>query len=103
MLSVIKELSNSKSTGPASIPSKFLKLFQTALSKPISLIANLSFSTGSFPDKLKVTYVIPIFKKDDSTICNNYHPISLLSDISNIIEKLIHARLTMSLNKQYII
>ena len=43
VLSVIKELKNNKFTGPASINSKFLKLFQTALSKPISLIANLSF------------------------------------------------------------
>ena len=34
VLSVIKELKNNKSTGPSSIPSKFLKLFQTALSKP---------------------------------------------------------------------
>ena len=46
MLSGIKELNNSKSTGPASIPSKFFKLFQTALRKPILLIANLSFSVG---------------------------------------------------------
>ena len=53
MLLVIKELSNNKSTGPASISSKFLKLFQTALSKPISLIANLSFSSGNFLNNLK--------------------------------------------------
>ena len=102
MLSVIKELSNSKSTGPASVPSKFLKLFQTALSKPISLIENLSFSTGSFPDNIKVANVIPIFKKEDRTLWNNYRPISLLSNISKIIEKLIHARLTMLLNKHNI-
>ena len=48
VLSVIKELKNNKSTGPCSIPSKFLKLFQTALSKPTSLTANLSFSSGTF-------------------------------------------------------
>ena len=48
VLSVIKELKNNKSTGPSSIPSKFLKLFQTALSKPISLIANLSFLIWNF-------------------------------------------------------
>ena len=103
VLSVIKELSNSKSTGPASVPSKFLKLFQTALSKPVSLIANLSFSTGRFFDNLKVANVISIFKKDDPTICNNYRPISLLSNISKIIEKLIHACLTMFLNKRNIL
>ena len=74
MLSVIKELSDSKSTGPASIPCKFLKLFQTALSKPISLVANLSFSTGGFSDNLKVANAILIFKKGDPTVYNNYRP-----------------------------
>ena len=77
VLPVTKELSNNKSIGPAIIPSKFLKLFQTALSKPRSLIANLSFPTRNFPGNLKVANVIPIFKKDNRTICNNYHPISI--------------------------
>ena len=95
VLSVIKELKNNKSTGPPSIPSIFLKLFQTALNNLISLIANLSFSSGTFPNNLKIANVIPIFKKDDRTICNNYRPISLLSNISKIIEKLIHTRLTV--------
>ena len=103
VLLVIKELSNSKSTGPTSIPRKSLKLFQTFLSKPISLIANLSFSTRSFPDNLKVANVIPIFKKGDCTFCNNYLPISLFPNISKIIEKLMHAQLTMFLNKHNII
>ena len=103
VLSVIKELKNNKSTGPSSIHSKLLKLFQTALSKPISLIANLSFSSGTFPDNLKIANVIPIFKKDDPTICNNYRPISLLPNISKIIEKLIHTRLTVFFKKSNIL
>ena len=89
VLSVIKELKDDKSTGPSSISSKFLKSFQITLGKPISLIANLSFSSGTFPNNLKIANVIPMFKKDDCTICSNYHPISLLSIISKIIEKLI--------------
>ena len=56
---------------------------QTPLSKPISLTANLSFSTGIFPTNLKTANVIPIFKKDYHTSCNSYRPISLLSNISN--------------------
>lgn len=58
VLTVIKELRNSKSRGPSS---KFLKLFQITPSKFISLIANLSFSSGSLPNNLKTANVIHIF------------------------------------------
>ena len=103
VLSLIKKLKNNKSAGPSSIPSKFLKLFQTALSKPISFTANLSLSSGTFPNNVKIANVITVFKKDDCTICNNCRPISLLSNISKIIEKLIHTRLTIFLNKSNIL
>ena len=57
----MKNLKNNKSTGPSSIPTKFLKFFQTSLSEPISSIANISFSSGNFPSPLKIANVIPLF------------------------------------------
>ena len=56
-------------------------------------LINLSFSTGLFPKILKQAKIIPIFKKGDQQDCNNYRPISLLSNISKIIEKLVHRQL----------
>ena len=103
VLCEIIKLKNNKSIGSSSIPLKFLKLFKTTISEPISLIANISFSTGTFPSTLKTAIVIPIYKKDDHTVCNNYLPITLLSNISKIIEKLVHKRLTRFLNKNAIL
>ena len=60
VLCEITKLKNNKSIGPSSIPLKFLKLFKTTLSEPISLIANISFSTGTFPSTLKT-----------ANVCNN--------------------------------
>ena len=54
----------------------------------------MSLESGVFPQKMKVAKVIPIFKKDDDQDCNNYRPISLLPNISKLIEKLIKTRLT---------
>ena len=53
-----------------------LKLFQKVLTESVSMIANIAFSLGTFPTILKIANVIPIFKKHDHTICNNYRPIS---------------------------
>ena len=57
-------------------------------------IINLSFATGVYPDKLKVAKVIPIFKnKGDLLLASNYRPISLLSNINKIFEKLVYSRI----------
>ena len=55
-----------------------------------------------FPDKLKVAKVIPIHKKDSKLECYNYRPISLLSNIDEILKKLTHNRLMKFLTEQKI-
>ncbi len=46
------------------------------------------FKTGTLPDKLKITTVIPLYKTEDEPLFSNYCPISLLPIISKIVEKL---------------
>ncbi len=46
-----------------------------------------------FPTKLKQCRVIPIFKNGCSAECDNYRPISLLSSISKILEKIVADKL----------
>ena len=45
----------------------------------------------------KIAKVVPIFKSETCLLCNNYRPISLLSNIGKIITKLIHPRLNLFL------
>ena len=54
---------------------------------------NKSFSTGIFPDKLKIAKVIALHKKGATDDPDNYRPISLLSVFSQIFEKIMHKRL----------
>ena len=63
------------------------------LASPLSHIFNLSFSSGVFPDALKIGKVLPIFKNDDSSLFSNYRPISILPCLSKVLEKLFYSRL----------
>ena len=58
--------------------------------------------TGVFPSVLKTAKVVPVFKKDSKLDYSNYHPISLLSNIEKVLEKLMHKRLYMFLNNNII-
>ncbi len=54
-----------------------------------SEIIKLSLSIGIFPNSYKKANVIPIHKKESKTIVNNYRPISLLSVVSKVFEKIV--------------
>ena len=60
---------------------------QSVVSRPLSIIMNQSLCTGIFPDKLKIAKVIPVYKKDDNKLFVNDRPISLLSSISKMFER----------------
>ena len=90
---IVTFLNSNKSCGPNSIPTKVLHLLQEQISNHLATICNLSFSTGAFPDFLKTAKVIPIHKKNSELEVSNYRPISLLSNIDKIFEKLMHIRL----------
>ena len=59
----------------------------------------MSFITGQFPTKGKEAHIIPSYKKGDKLECSNYRPISLLPNISKIIEKAMYTRLYKFLEK----
>ena len=61
--------------------------------KPLVYIFNLSFSTSIFANDMKTAKVIPLYKNGKKSDFSNYRPISLLSQISKILEKLFHVRL----------
>ena len=47
---------------------------------------------GIFPTAMKEAEVVPLFKSQCTEILNNYRPISLLTTVSKILEKLIYKR-----------
>lgn len=86
----IKRLSNKTSFGFDEISSKLLKISHNALLCPLTTIINQCLKSGTFPDQLKVARVIPVFKKGENFLLDNYRPISLLPSMSKIFERIIY-------------
>ena len=78
-------------------------LLKNEISKQLADLFNFSFVTGVFPSVLKTAKVAPVFKKDSKLDYSNYRPISLLSNVEKILEKLMYKRLYTFLNSNNII
>ena len=59
-----------------------------SVATPLTLLINLTFTKGTFPDILKIRKIFTVHKKNCKTDVNNYRPISLLFNISKIIEEI---------------
>lgn len=86
------------SVGEDNISLKLIKKITNSLSPALSLVINQSFSTGIFPDPFKIAKVIPLYKKEERSKFDNYRPISLLSSLSKIFEKIVHKQLYAYMN-----
>ena len=66
-----------------------IKICDSALVKPFSIIFNNSLKTGTFPYMWKKSNVIPVHKKIDKQLVNNYRSVSLLPTFGKIFERII--------------
>ena len=82
------------------MPTKVMKQIKDVISAPLAKLTSRSFHNGIFPKILKIAKVIPIFKSESRVARNNYRPISFLSNIEKIIEKLMYKRLRSFLETQ---
>ena len=100
---IIQGFNENKAVGQNSIPSKILKLIAPRAGIVLSHIFNECFDKSEYPECLKKAIIKPLHKKDSKMDVGNYRPISLLSNINKILEKLLHTRLVAFLDKNKII
>ena len=98
IMRIVNNLKNKSSYGYDCISNLLWKRAKNELIKPLTLIINQTINTGIFPEQLQISKVKPLFKKGDSTLFSNYHPISLLPSISKIFEYVIFKQLITYLN-----
>lgn len=93
VVNIVKSMKNSSAAGDDGISARALKSLLPSICPLIVHLITVIFQSGIFPKRLKHALVTPIFKAGDRTSTANYRPISVLSLISRIIERLIHQRL----------
>ena len=74
---IVDNLKPKSSTGINNISSKLLKRTTNSITAPFTIIINQMMASGIFPDALKVSKVIPLYKKGDESNLSNYRPIAL--------------------------
>ena len=90
VLKILNSLDPNKSCGPDQLPAKIIKLSAIIIAEPLSELFNNSFRLGIFPEMWKEANIHPIFKKKGSqSDPTNYRPISLLSILSKVMEKIV--------------
>ena len=90
---MIKQLPNKTSYRHDKISNIVLKSLRTSITYPLCQIFNVSLSEGTFPDRMKISEVIPLYKGKDMDAMVNYRPISLLITLSKLLERVMYIRL----------
>ena len=97
---VIKNLDLSRASDPHSIPVVVLKTCEPELSYILAELFNNCLKESCFPDCWKVSSVVLVFNNvGERSTARNYRPVSLLSIVSKVFEKLVNNRIVDHLEK----
>ena len=97
---IADKLKAKNSSGIDNISNKLVKAIIPCICDTLVTLINTCMSEGKFPKIFKTAVVIPLYKGKDKREINNYRPISLLSCISKIFEKVILHRMVSFAQKE---
>lgn len=92
VVSMILNLNTKSSCGPDNIPNVFLRRYAEIIAHFVIVLFRCSRLTAKLPSDCKRARVVPIFKKGNHLLLENYCPISLTSPISKMLEHVISKR-----------
>ena len=91
--SVMKSVSLGKAVGSDDINNRILRELAHELSSSLCSLINQTLRLGLFPGTWKDALVCPVFKSGDSTSVSNYRPISRLSCLEKVCERVVFKHL----------
>ena len=79
----------SKAHGSDDVSIRMLKICDSVITEPLSIIFKNCIDCGVFPDTWEMSHIIPAHKKNDKRSLNNYRPVSLLTICGKVFERII--------------
>ena len=89
----VRKMQSKTTLDPQGFCLYFVKRIIANIAKPLHIIFNASLNEGNIPDDWKIAHIVPLFKKADPELCNNYRSISLTSIFSKILESVIRPQM----------
>jgi len=100
----LSKVNQHKPAGLDEIPALFYRMFYLNLSPIVTYLFNASLFLGQFPAILKESFVLPLYKgKGQRSDPSSYRPITILSPLSKLFEKLVHDKVVRFLRFQNLI
>ena len=90
--SFVADLPSKHSSGSDNISNVLLKDLIPYLCEPLCILINKSLESGVFPNLMKLAEVVPLYKGKSGDQETNYRPISLLTTMSKVMEKVVYKR-----------
>ena len=101
---VLKKMKEKKAPGPDGITNEMLKHLSPGAKRTLLRIYNQSWSTGTVPTIWKEAVIRPIPNKGkEKRDPSSYHPISLLSCVGKLLERIINKRLIWHLESNSVL
>ena len=100
---IVNKMAPKSSEGHDGMSNKILKEITPMILPQLTKLINISILTGYIPTSLKTTRIKPLYKSGDPTDFGNYRPISLLSSISKLLEKVVEKQLRAFLSRNNIL
>ena len=96
----VDRLKPTGSSGPDNISGRLIKSVKFELIEALTLLTNRCLTEGFFPDCLKCSKVIPVFKnKGSRKDTSNYRPIAIASVLGKVIETVVHSQLRSAIDQ----
>ena len=87
ILKIIRSLYINKAHGHDDISVRMVKISDDSIKKPLSIIYKYCIKKGIYRNAWKKSNILPVHKKGDKQIVNNYRPVSLLPSFGKVFEK----------------